>query len=185
MKSQILHSPPSYWRLAIVVLSLFLFSGCGVEPEADTEVEGYRPMYVSREDASRIATLTAQPLRQTGKIYAKDTLVFVNELHKGIHVINNKDLRNPQKIAFVSIPGNVDMAVKGNTLYADNFTDMLVLDISDPRNISLVRRLTDALPQGIQNYPPYLNVSFECVDPKKGVVAGWEKTTLKNPKCRR
>lgn len=175
----------NYLHYLFVFLSSALFFGCGVESESEVEQEGYRPIYIAAEEAARIATLPAQPLEQPGKIYSKDTLLFINELHKGIHVINNKNPRSPQSIAFVSIPGNVDMAVKGNTLYADNFTDLVVLNLSNPKNITLVKRVAKALPEGIQNYPPYTNVYFECVDPSRGVVSGWEKVTLKNPKCRR
>ncbi|MCU0352550.1 MAG: hypothetical protein MUD08_02235 [Cytophagales bacterium] len=161
-----------------------LWSGCGVDTES-IEREGYKPVYVSKENAGRIASLPAQPLRQTGKIYSKDTLVFVNELNKGIHVINNKDPRNPQNIAFISIPGNVDIAIKGNILYADNFRDLVALNISNPRNVTLAKRVADALPQNLQPYPPQRNVYFECVDESRGYVVGWEKVTLKDPKCRR
>ncbi len=171
------------FRLGVCLLAGLFISSCMSLDEE--EVEGYRPVYSTREEASAIAFQSAQPLKQTGKIYSKDNLIFVNELHKGIHVIDNTDPKNPQNIAFISIPGNVDIAVKGNTLYADNFTDLLVLDISNPRQAAVVKRLTNALPKGIQNYPPYFNVPFECVDPQKGVVTGWEKTMLKNPKCRR
>ncbi len=168
--------------------STLVFSGCITDPaevEFPEETEGYRPVYIAQKEALKVTAMPAQPLRQTGKIYTKDTLVFVNELNKGIHVINNKNPRNPQTIAFISVPGNVDIAVKGNILYADNFTDLVALDITNPKNVTLVKRLTKALPQGIQNYPPYQNVFFECVDPARGVVTGWEKTTLTNPKCRR
>lgn len=168
-----------------LIFASVAFLGCGVDSESDVNQEGYRPIYLPKEDAARIAVLPAQPLKQPGKIYSKDTLIFVNELGKGIHVINNKNPRSPQNIAFVSIPGNVDMAVKSSTLYADNFTDLVVLNLTNPKNITLVKRVSKALPGNIQDYPPYTNVYFECVDPSKGVVAGWEKTMLKNPKCRR
>ncbi len=169
-----------------ILLLAAVLSGCLTDPEkVSVEKEGYQPVYITQKEALQVASLPARPLRQTGKIYAKDTLVFVNELNKGFHVINNKNPRSPQNIAFVSIPGNVDIAVKGNSLYADNFTDLVVLDIANPRNITLVKRLAKALPQGIQDYPPYQNVFFECVDPSKGVVSGWKKTMLTDPKCRR
>ena len=170
----------------VFLLPAVALSGCFTDPdEVAGEKEGYQPVYMAQKEALQVTSLPAQPLRQTGKIYAKDTLVFVNELNKGFHVINNKNPRSPQNIAFVSIPGNMDIAVKGNSLYADNFTDLVVLDITNPRNITLVKRLAKALPQGIQDYPPYQNVFFECVDPSKGVVSGWKKTMLTNPKCRR
>lgn len=185
MEPKLLPGFPALVRSALLLLATTL-PGCFTDPETPaTQQEGYQPTYITRQEALQVTSLPAQPLRQTGKIYAKDTLVFVNELNKGIHVINNKNPRSPQNIAFVSIPGNVDIAVRGNSLYADNYTDLVVLDITNPKNITLAKRLAKALPQGIQDYPPYQNVFFECVNPDRGVVSGWKKTMLTNPKCRR
>jgi hypothetical protein len=166
-----------FWAL----LSLL---GCDFGSE-EKEREGLRPIYISPETAQRVSAGPARPLRNTGKIYTKDTLVFVNELYQGIHVINNRDPRQPKSVAFISIPGNVDLAIKGSILYADNYRDLVSLDISNLTNIREVNRVKEALPQGTQDYPNEFGVFFECVDPNKGVVAGWEKATLKNPKCRR
>jgi hypothetical protein len=147
--------------------------------------EGLRPIYITKEAASRVVAGPARPLRTPGKIYTKGTLIFVNEMHQGIHVIDNRDPKQPRSLAFISIPGNVDLAIKDNILYADNYRDLISLDIADPANIQVVNRVTNALPQGPQNFPTEVGVYFECVDPAKGLVAGWERTTLQNPKCRR
>ena len=73
---------------------------------------------------------------QSGKIYFKDHYIFVNEYQKGIHVIDNEDPRNPQIIKFIEIPGNVDMAIADDILYADSYVDLLSIDISDIGNIN-------------------------------------------------
>jgi len=169
--------------LLLLLTALFL-PACDIAP-SDTEQAGLRPIYMAEEQASQISAGPARPLRNTGKIYAKDSLIFVNELYQGIHVINNRNPSQPKTLAFIRIPGNVDLAIKGTILYADNYRDLISLDISDLTNIRVVNRVTDALPQGTQNYPNEFGVYFECVDLAKGVVVGWEKATLKNPKCRR
>lgn len=58
-------------------------------------------------------------------------------------------------------------------LYADNLSDLLAFDISEPKAARLVKRVANVFPQ--YRYPPYRNVVFECVDDKKGLVVGWEK----------
>jgi hypothetical protein len=109
--------------------------------------------------------------------------LFINELGKGIHVINNQNPSNPQPVAFISVPGNADIAVKGDVLYADNATDLVSLDISNPLQVRVLHRVENAFPS--EMYPPHTGVFFQCVDKTKGAVVGWEKTTLENPKCRR
>ncbi len=170
--------------LATYCIALLL-SNCTPEPEEKEEAvrEGYRPLYLSRDELQQVFTAAPHPLKNAGKIYVRGSFVFVNELNKGIHIINNQNPANPQNVAFLHIPGNVDIAVKDNILYADNGPDLLALDISNPVDTRLVKRIANVFPN--QSYPPQTGVSFECVDNSKGVVIGWEKTMLTNPKCRR
>jgi hypothetical protein len=71
----------------------------------------------------------AQPIKETGKIYVKDNFLYVNEKGKGIHVIDNSDPAAPKKVKFVSIPGNLDVAMKGDMLYADSYMDLLAINM--------------------------------------------------------
>ncbi|TDB68165.1 LVIVD repeat-containing protein [Arundinibacter roseus] len=142
----------------------------------------YVPVYATAADLDKVETLPARALKAPGKIYIKDTYLFVNEQGEGIHIIDNRDPASPEKISFVSILGNYDMAVKGNFLYADNARDLIVLDISNPLKIKVVKRIPSAIPQN--NYPPYTNIYFECVDSEKGAVVGWEKVNMdERPAC--
>lgn len=104
-----------------------------------------------------IKATTPTDLEKPGKIYFKEPYLFVNELNKGIHVIDNSDAANPQNIAFIEIPGNVDIAVKGNTLYADSYTDLLSIDISNPLAINLKDRELDVFRN---NYGYYSDTAF-------------------------
>ena len=167
-----------------IVLSLLLafLSGCSSEPETTmVKKEGYRPIYMPYEQMRQLATTSPRPLEHTGKIYMRGNYVYVNEINKGIHIINNQNPAHPQPVSFIAIPGNVDIAVKGNVLYADNAVDLLALDISNPVNVKLLKRIENAFPN--QVFPPITGVDFECADPAKGVIVGWEKVQLENPKC--
>ncbi len=70
-----------------------------------------------------------QPILATGKIYTKDNFLYVSEPGKGIHVIDNSNPSAPQKVRFVAIPGNMDVAMKGDILYADSYMDLLAIDM--------------------------------------------------------
>lgn len=169
----------------LIILLLFTLQSCFVESEIDSgyEGEGYKPTYMTYEEISDIQNLSAQSIENAGKIYVYGNYLFVNELFEGIHIIDNTDPNNPQNMAFIKIPGNVDIAVKGNILYADNVTDLLTFDINNLNDIQLKNRIKDAFP--VNNFPPQTGVYFECVDASKGIVTGWEKTNLENPRCRR
>ncbi|HSK12171.1 MAG TPA: hypothetical protein VK907_03095, partial [Phnomibacter sp.] len=52
----------------------------------------------------------------------------------------------PVNEAFVSIPGCEDMAVFGTTLYADCYTDLMVIDISNPKAVSLKNHVSNLFP---------------------------------------
>jgi hypothetical protein len=121
---------------ALLFFVSLIFSGC-LKDQCSNTYTMYRPVYKSltqvRED---MKSGPAQPLRNTGKLYVYGQYVFLNELGSGIHVIDNSNPAQPQNISFINIPGNVDLAVKGNYLYADSYSDLVVLDVSNPGNIT-------------------------------------------------
>ena len=95
-----------------------------------------------------IKTLPAQDLENPGKIYVKDNYLFINEVKKGIHIIDNSNPSLPKTISFIQILGNVDIAVKGNILYADSYTDFVALDITNPNAVKEVSRTKDVFSNG-------------------------------------
>jgi len=91
---------------------------------------------------------SAHALIHPGKIYAKDNYLLINELKEGLHVVDNTNPSAPKIVAFIKIPGNGDMAVRGNILYADSYSDLVALDISNPLNIKEVGRENEVFPTG-------------------------------------
>ena len=94
------------------------------------------------------------PIIESGKIYVYNDLVLVNDIDKGIHVIDNSNSENPHKIACIKIKANKDMEIKGDYLYADSLMDLVVFDISDINNIKEVNRLKDV-------FPAYVTLPFD------------------------
>ena len=70
-----------------------------------------------------------------GKYLPLAIIFFLNEVDKGIHIIDNANPASPKNVAFIDIPGNMDLAVKENILYADAFTDLVTIDITNPLNV--------------------------------------------------
>lgn len=108
----------------------------------------YEPIFKSLTSVrAEMKSSAPRKLENTGKIYTYGKYIFLNEELKGIHVIDNSNPAQPMNIGFVNIPGNVDMAVKGNYLFADCYSDIVVFDITNPANISAKKFLDNAIPE--------------------------------------
>lgn len=110
-------------------ISFLLLGSC--EPYYTEEFSDYSPVLMTREELeASIRWEAARPIENYGKIYTKDQLLFINEKYEGVHVVDNSDPRNPQDLGFINIPGNVDIIVKGDYIYADNAVDLITLRFS-------------------------------------------------------
>ena len=170
--------------LALLTVCIGLDS-CGrpYAPTPPTTGDVYRPVYAAFETIRTIQVLAPQPLKNVGKIYVKDDYLFINDIGTGIHIVDNRDPLKPVTLGFLSIPGNHEIAIKDSTLYADNGTDLVALNIGNPRTIRVVKRIENAF-----EYPAFplaTNVRFECPDRDRGFVIRWEKATVDNPQCYR
>lgn len=128
----------------------------------------YTPIYASMASLRTVNIQPAKALTSNGKIFVKGNYIFMNEVDKGFHIIDNTNPTNPQRIAFVSIPGNMDMIAKGNFLLVDNYVDLLTFNISNPANIQLVKRTENALPFRQYNYGL-------ADDLNKGIIVSFDK----------
>lgn len=171
-----------------ILFLLLLFYGCIGEPEFRPEmptgdVTGYKPVYRADID-TQITFESARPLKKPGKIFTYPPYLLVNEQDEGIHFYLNSDPKHPEPIGFLKIDGNTDFVMKGNIVYANNYSDLLSLNVSNKSNIVELSRISQ--PSWVQNYPPMSEGRFfECVDPSKGILIGWELTTITNPTCYR
>lgn len=164
-----------YLRFVALVLWLPLIglAGCSDREYDEVTYEANVPVYMGFEEfRSCFTTSDSRDIEYPGKLYVKDHYLFVNEVNKGIHVINNQDPANPVKLMFYEIPGNVDLAVRGNILFADSYIDLVAIDISDIHNPVEVGRMENAFPQALPEFDHSLPVAN--YDNNLGVVVGWE-----------
>ncbi len=151
----------------------------------DSKVIGYAPIYMPENQIYNVEILSSKPTETAGKIYQYGTgLTLQVDVSKGVHIINVSIPTSPQKVKFISIPGVSEIAVKNNILIANNFNDLVSIDISNLNAIQLVGRTKDVYQANQGIIPTETNAFFECPDEKKGVVVGWEKKELVNPKCK-
>ena len=132
----------------ILVFAFGLFTQCKKNNGDNFEliqIAKYIPVQEMRSLAVGM-TMPTQ-IKKTGKIYIYQDYLFINEPNKGIHIYNNSNPSSPVNTGFLQIPGNVDLAVSNNILYADSYVDLLAFDISSIANIKQVKRVEDVFAQ--------------------------------------
>jgi hypothetical protein len=158
---------------------------CDKNDDADYEfVQVATPQLMSKTAfRSSVEVIAPKTIEEPGKIYVYQDYIFVGDVHSGIHIIDNSDPKSPKAIKFIQIPGNEDISVKDNFLYADSATDLVIFDISDINNVSIIERLEDVF--NVYNYD--IPVEAEAVDYGKfdfddDIIVGWTLTTERRKK---
>jgi hypothetical protein len=158
---------------------VFGFLSCSKdEPGKYADYLVARPLTISiQEFKNGVDIVSPQPIAESGKIYAYQDYIFINDKFRGVHVIDNSNPASPRKVSFIKIAGNVDISIKDNFLYADSLTDLIVLDITDINNIQIVNRLNNVLRDNVV-WPLEADI-FEYGDwnNENNVLIGWEVTT--------
>lgn len=159
--------------LSVITLSL---ASCDWRTEVATkEVLVAKPITMTLNELhASTGSLLPEPIQNSGKIYAYQDYIFINDLYRGIHVIDNSNPANPEKIRFINIPGNVDLSIKDNFLYADCLRDLVIMDISDIHNIRPVARLEGVL-QDNTPWPIEADIiDYAEIDYENEVIVGWD-----------
>jgi hypothetical protein len=139
--------PTFYYLIGLLSLALALPSCIKDTCEATTTFQAYEPVYVKPADFRHAIEFEApKDLENPGKIYVYQDILLINERGAGIHLIDNSNPEAPQPFGFLNIPGNVDMAVRGNMIYADNYVDLVAIDITNPDSPVFAGRTEEAIP---------------------------------------
>ncbi len=159
---------PSF--LGIIALAC-LITAFSPEPTIDRNYVEYIPVFMTRADLEKSVFYSNQnrELVETGKIYTKGDYIYVNERYKGVHVINNNDPYHPLNEGFISAPGCIDMAVKGDVMYLDNAVDLVAFDLNSKE---VKKRVVAVFPEPISPN----NMQYNLIDrPKDFILVGWKK----------
>ncbi len=159
--------------LTLLIVMMAALTACNDRTTELITYEANVPVYMAF-DEFRASFEKSAPIEISypGKMYFKDGYLFVNEYGKGIHVIDNSDPANPEKVAFYEIMGNVDMAIRGNILFADSYIDLLAIDITDIENPVEIDRIENVFPEIVPEGELWF--PYAMVDKSKGVIVDWE-----------
>jgi hypothetical protein len=147
---------------------LLLVSGCSKNHDRLYAI--FDPILIDRDSTlAAINGKTTQNILDPRKIYVTDSYIFISDSGRGIHIFDNRNPSHPVKTAFLAIPGNQDIAVKGNTLYADMFTELLAIDISDIHQVKIMG--------GLQHL--FYQYGYGTVGKGDKIMIGYKKTYKK------
>jgi hypothetical protein len=157
----------------LLFASIFLAFGFSYQAR-DT----YKPVIMKRSDMEKAIELQGpRELNNPGKIYFKDDHVLIGEKYKGIHVIDNSDSLNPENIAFIRIPGCIDMAMRRGVLYTDNAVDLISLQLKDDLSgVEVTSRTRNVFPEFIP--PDRSNIPWDYQKenrPGNTIIVEWKK----------
>ncbi|MFK7809881.1 MAG: LVIVD repeat-containing protein [Saprospiraceae bacterium] len=143
-------------QLSLFILAGFLaigFTSCEKSANSVTVTYQEATAVYGDLDAVRSQPLNAavRPVEDPGKVFVGQNFILLGEEEKGVHVINNADISDPQFVNFINIPGNREFYVKGNFLYAESYYDLIKLDVSDLNNIKLVDRAENIFQETLTN----------------------------------
>lgn len=133
----------------LLVLSslLFILNSC-LKDTGKVSFNKFTPIYkTTAQVRASIKSDAPQSIVSPGKIYYYNNTIFLNEKGKGVHIIDNTNPANPVNKGFINIPGNEDIAIKNNILYADCFTDLLAIDVSNINNVVLTNYVSNIYPE--------------------------------------
>ncbi len=165
-------------------LVIILFISLSVSCKKDSEKAVFAVPVVKKlsDIRSRVSVTGARLTQSDGKIYVTSHLLFYIAQESGVHVFDNHTPASPVNTAFINLEGVHDIAVKGNYLFADNFVDLLVFDITDIHAIRLVKTVEHAF----SFYPSYPSTAefydyLETADSTE-IVVGYRLETRDKPK---
>ncbi len=134
-------------KLLLVAMIATVVSGCFKDTGTKT-YKLYTPVYQTTQAVrAAIKNDAPQPISSVGKMVLYGNFIFLNELNKGIHIIDNTNPASPVNKAFIKIPGNENLAIKDNMLFADCFTDLFAIDITNANNIVLKNAVENLFPE--------------------------------------
>jgi len=161
-------------KITVLIAAIVLITGIGFI--YSFSYNQYTPVLVERQEfESSVASMPVQELHNPGKIFVRSNLLFIVEKFYGVHVINNMDPTNPQKVGFIRILGCTEVTVKNNTMYASSAVDLVVIDISDIHNVHEVNRVRNVFPEIQSPSGEYDWKYSESQRPANTVIIAWNK----------
>ena len=119
-----------WWFCVLPGLLVAYGCGGGACPEGERRVAN-ETVLSFEEFRNGIEWLDPQPIGTNGKIVVYKNFLFILEPFLGVHVYDNSTQVEPLALGLLNIPGNSDIYLKEDVLYADSYTDLVKFEVQD------------------------------------------------------
>lgn len=142
-------------KILLLFCLSFILVGCFYNNNSNTGVveppqySAYEPIILQRSVFENAVKIEAnKTMTESSKIYVIGDFIFINDKNKGFHIFDNKNPENPVKKKFLNVPGATDIAIRNNTLFINQATDLLSLTFNASNYTVLVnKRIKNVFPQ--------------------------------------
>ena len=142
------------------------------EDEEITYHFNYTPLYSSKEEfKATIDFIQDDKIINPGKIYRLGDAQFISDVNRGIHVYDYTDPNNPIKLGFLSLPGNIDIAIMDGILYANSFSTLIAIDVRDLAKPIVKKILYEA-------FEPVYKMGYPMIENDGGLATAWQRDTV-------
>jgi hypothetical protein len=136
---------------------------------------GYTPYFMERADLERSVgyLATEREMKDPGKLWVSgdNNTIYVVERYKGVHIVNNSNPAKPQQAGFITAPGCIDIAIKGDVIYLDNAVDLVAFSLTSHTELE---RLVNFFPEPLS--PNGISYSrYNYPRPDNMILVGWKK----------
>ena len=162
----------------LIILSIF-FLGCDDNYEnihryskTISQSKQY-PVYLDMSEIEKIQVKEKTSLVSPFKILANDKYYFVGDMLKGVHVYEKKTT-GAVYLCFIDCKFLKDFEIMNNHLYCNNLVDLVVIDVSNPLQSTVLHRKKYHFNR-FTKYVTYWNIPFE---EDKGLIVGYQNHIL-------
>lgn len=159
--------------LVMILFGSLVLQSCFVETERsfeDTYYSLYDPVVMSRQTfESSLGFEPIQRMVEAGKIYVKDSYVFIVDKDRGIHIYKKYEGQELKEVSYFKVPGATDIAIRNNIFYINQATDLIAVKMNiEAQTFQLTKRIRNIFPDkhSPDGYVHYVGDGE--------VVVGWE-----------
>lgn len=131
------------------------------------------PVYLDMSEIGNIQVTTGSPQLTPFKIVANDKYYFVGDMLKGIYVYE-KNPGSLNYVCFIECKYIKDFELADNHIFCNNFADLVILDVSNPPQVSILHRQKNHFNR-FTSYVDFWNIPYV---EGKGLIVGSERHVL-------
>ena len=120
-------------KLGAILLSSSVLISCVGEPPSNFGCgSGVKVNTVDLDQARKgVRFESPRDVEDNGRIILYKHLLMINDPGIGFHVFDNRDPADPRALGFMRVPGNYDLTIKDDVLYADSYIDLIAFGLDE------------------------------------------------------